>query len=74
MEHRLPVHSALAFRVYAALPTEANCERVFSFSGNTVTKLRHRLDPKTLAALVVVGIYLRKHGSLEYSAADHNSE
>ena len=65
MEPRLPLHSALACRVYCALPTEANCERVFSLSGNTVTKFRHRLGPKTLSALVIVGHHLRRHGDIE---------
>ena len=40
-------------------------ESSFSLSGNTVTKLRHTLGPKTLAALVIVGAHIRKHGDLE---------
>ena len=40
-------------------------KRIFSLSGNTVTKLRHKLGPKTLAALVIVGAHIRKHGDLE---------
>jgi hypothetical protein len=46
MKGRLPLHATLAFRVYAALPTEANFERVFSMAARTVTKLRHKLGPK----------------------------
>ena len=55
----LPLHATLAFRVCSALPTEANCERVFSLAGRTITKLRHHLGPKTLAALVIVGSHLK---------------
>ena len=36
MEPRYPLHAALAFRVYSVLPTEANCERVFSRAGNNM--------------------------------------
>ena len=64
MKGRLPLHATLAFRVYAALPTEANCERVFSMAGRTVTKLRHKLGPKTLQALVIVGCHLKKNDDI----------
>ena len=66
MEPRMPLHSALALRVYSALPTEANCERTFlSLAGSTVTKLRHKLGPKAPTALVVVGVHIRRNGDLD---------
>jgi hypothetical protein len=40
MEPRYPQHAALAFRVHSVLPTEANCERIFSRAGNSMTQLR----------------------------------
>ena len=65
MEPRYPLHAALAFRVYSVLPTEANCERVFSRAGNNMTHLRRNTKPKTLSALVMVGCYLNNHNDIE---------
>jgi hypothetical protein len=65
MEPRYPLHAALAFRVYSLLPTKANCERVFSCSGNNMTHLRRDMKPKILSALVMVGCYLNNHGDIE---------
>jgi hypothetical protein len=66
MEPWMPLHSSLALRVYSALPTEANCERTFlSLACSTMTKLRHKIEPKTPAALVVVGARIRRNGDLD---------
>ena len=51
-------------RVFGCLPTEANCERVFSAAGNTMTQLRRSLGSKTLESLVFVGDYFKRHDSI----------
>jgi len=48
MKPRYPLHAALAFRVYSVLPTEANCERVFSRAGNNMTHLRRNKTQDTV--------------------------
>ena len=65
MEPRYPLHAAIAFRVYSVLPTEANCERVFSRAGSNMAHMRRNTKPKTLSALVMVGCYLQNHGDIE---------
>ena len=53
-------------RVFGCLPTEANCERVFSAAGNTMTQLRRSrsLGSKILESLVFVGDYFKRHDSI----------
>ena len=65
MEPRYPLHAALAFPVYLVLPTEANCERVFSRTGNNMDHLRRNTKPKTLSALAMVGCYLNNHNNIK---------
>jgi hypothetical protein len=47
------------------LPTEVNCERVFSRAGNNMTHLRRNTKPKTLSVLVMVCCYLNNHNDIE---------
>ena len=65
MEPRCSLHAALVFRVYFVLPTEANCERVFSRAGNNMTHMRRNTKLKTLSTLVMVGCYLQNHDDIE---------
>ena len=74
MEPIYPLHAALAFRVYSVLPTEVNCERVFSRAGNNMTHLRRNTKPKTLSVLVMVGCYLNNHNDIEVEDEDEDSK
>lgn len=41
-------------------PTSTSCERVFSVSGNTITKIRSRLSTNTINAIVFLKYYFNK--------------
>ena len=49
-----PIMYILALVFYGTLCTEANCERIFKFSGMTLSPLRTRLGPLILQAFVFV--------------------
>lgn len=51
---QLPIHFLLACKTYSVLPTEANCERVFSFAGRVASALRTKLGSDMLEFLVRV--------------------
>ena len=65
LKMRFPLHYLLAMRVICNLPTEANCERVFSAAGGTMSHLRRSLGSKNLEAMVIVGAYFKTHDKLE---------
>ena len=53
---KYPIHCILALVVYGAAQNEADCERVFAFSGATLSDQRASLSALVLEAFVMVGI------------------
>ena len=54
MKDQLPIHYKLFRSVDTALPSEANCERVFSFAGRFLSDSRQRLSSLHLEETVSV--------------------